>query len=252
MTLLTACAGAATPAASPAGRTPTDVAPGTILVWTDATFPPFESLDAPKRQIVGFDVDLVNAVAKRAGFKVQIAATRYGDLLAGVANCQYTMGISAIPITDELKAQMLFSEPYFVSGQVVVVKKGNLTITGRDSLKGMTVGAQRGTNSAYEINQMAEVQAVVYPAAEFAFQDLAEGMIDAVVADKLLALSYVDVKPNNLKLAGEPFATESYGMAVCKYRSDLVEKINAALEQVKKDGTLEKLEKKWLSTPYTE
>ena len=107
-----------------------------IVVGADATFPPFESLDAPRRKIVGFDVDLMNAIADRADLKVEIVATRYGELLVGIAQCQITAGISAIPITEDLEGQMLFSEPYFVNGQVVVVKKGNITITGRDSLAG--------------------------------------------------------------------------------------------------------------------
>ncbi len=223
--------------------------PTALLVGTDATFPPFESLDAPKRQIIGFDIDLIKAIADREEIAIEVVATRYGELLEGMASCEYSMGISAIPITDELKARMLFSEPYFVNGQVVVVKKGNIAISGRDSLAGMTVGTQKNTNSALELAQMPDVQVVPYPGADFAFQDLAEGLIDAVVADKLLALSYVSVKPNNLKIAGEAFAAESYGIAVCNQRGDLVDKINAGLAEVKEDGTVEKLQKKWLTSP---
>jgi polar amino acid transport system substrate-binding protein len=246
--LLAACAGRPAGTAAPTGNE-TAEASNVLLVGTDATFPPFESLDAPRRQIVGFDIDLMNAIAKRAGLQIQIVGTRYGELLRGVASCEYAAGISAIPITEDLKTQMLFSDPYFVNGQVVVVKKGNITITGRESLAGMSVGAQRNTNSLLELSQMDGLLQHDYPTADFAFQDLAEGLIDAVVADKLLALSYVSVKPNNLKIVGEPFATESYGIAICSQQAELLTKVNEGLAKIKADGTLRKLERRWLSTP---
>ena len=88
-----------------------------------------------------------------------------------------------------------------------------------------------------------------YPTAEFAFRDLADGLIDAVVTDKQLALSYVGVKPNNLKIAGEVFAAENFGIAICKQQTELVKKINAGLAAVKADGTLGELQKKWLKSP---
>lgn len=236
-------------AASPAAPGPTVDTANVVLVGTDATFPPFESLDAPRRTIVGFDIDLMNAVAKKGGFEVKIVGTRYGELLRGLATCEYAAGISAIPISEDLQGQMLFSEPYFVNGQVVVVKKGNISITGSESLGGASVGVQKNTNSALVAGGMQGLQLTAYPTADFAFQDLAEGLIDAVVADKLLALSYVSVKPNNIQIVGDEFAADRYGIAVCSQQADLLKKINAGLAKVKADGTLEKLEAKWLKTP---
>ena len=252
--VLAACGGGSRPTVS-ALATTGPAAGGSVattnklLVGTDATFPPFESLDVSKRKIVGLDVDLMNAIAARAGLQVEMVGTRYGAILEEIAQCQLSAGISAIPITDELKKQMLFSDPYFTNGQVVVVKKGNISITGRDTLDGMSVGAQKGTTSVDEVAQIPGVQPVSYPTAEFAFRDLAEGLIDAVVADKLLALSYVGVKANNLKIVGDEFSAESYGIAICNQQTDLLKKINAGLAAVKADGTLSKIQKKWLSAP---
>lgn len=251
--VLAACAGGSPTVSAPATGGPANSgstdASTKLLVGTDATFPPFESLDVPRRKIVGFDVDLMNAIAAKAGLQIEIVGTRYGELIAGIAQCQYAAGISAIPITDDLKGQMLFSDSYFTNGQVVVVKKGNLTISGRDTLAGMKVGAWKNTTSELEVGQIPGAQLETYPSAEFAFRDLAEGLIDAVVADKLLALSYVGVKPNNLKIVGDEFTADSYGIAICNQRSDLLKKINAGLAAVKADGTLSKIQKKWLNSP---
>jgi polar amino acid transport system substrate-binding protein len=247
--LLVAGCGSRTPAATAGNETTNEATEGILLIGTDATFPPFESLDSPRRKIIGFDIDLINAIADKAGFKVEIVGTRYGLLLENIATCQMDAGISAIPITEELQQEMLFSDPYFTNGQVVVVKKGNLTIKGEASMAGMIVGAQKGTPSVNLVSQLNSIQLMTYSAAEFAFRDLAEGLIDAVVADKLLALSYVGVKPNNLKIVGEEFSAERYGIAICKQEKDLLEKINKGLAEVKADGTFNQLEKKWLNAP---
>ncbi len=187
--VLAACGGSTLAAPTPAADVPgNDASPepsAKLLIGTDATFPPFESVDLSKRQIVGFDVDLMNAIAAKAGLQIEIVGTRYGLLLDAIARCQLVAGISAIPITDDLKQEMLFSDPYYAHGQVVVVKKGNITIKGRDTLAGMTVGAQINTNSVNEIQQIPEAQLASYTTAEFAFRDLIAGLIDAVVADKL-------------------------------------------------------------------
>jgi polar amino acid transport system substrate-binding protein len=241
-------AGCSAPTAAAGGAQATSASATAVVVGTDATFPPFESLDAPRRTIVGFDIDLINAVAARGGFQVTIQGTRYGELLRGLATCEYAAGISAIPISEDLQGQMLFSEPYFVNGQVVVVKQGNIHITGSESLAGASVGVQKNTNSALVAGGMQGLQLTSYPTADFAFEDLAEGLIDAVVADKLLALSYVSVKPNNIKIVGEEFAADRYGIAVCSQQEELLKKINAGLAKVKADGTLEKLVTKWLTT----
>ncbi len=252
--VLAACGGstaaAPTPAADVSGNDASPEPSAKLLIGTDATFPPFESVDASRRQIVGFDVDLMNAIAAKAGLQIEIVGTRYDLLLDAIARCRLVAGISAIPITDDLKQEMLFSDPYYTHGQVVVVKKGNIIITGRDTLAGMTVGAQKNTNSVNEIQQIPGAHLASYPTAEFAFRDLMEGLIDAVVADKLLALSYVDVKPNDLKIAGDEFGTEDFGIAICNQQADLLKKINEGLAAVKADGTLDRLQKKWLNSPY--
>jgi len=220
-----------------------------IQIGTDATFSPFETIDMTSKELSGFDIELMKAIAAREGFKVNFSNVGYIPLMRGIAQCQYDGGISAIAIIDQLKQQVSFSDPYLTFGQVVVVKKGNLTITGRDQFPHMAVGSQRGSASALEIQKIPGVHLMIYDSFNLAFQDLVNGYIDAVVAGSPRAQSYANIKSNNLKIVGGEFASESYGIAICNQRADLVKKINEGLKAVKADGTLDRLTDKWLKNP---
>ncbi len=230
--VLSACGGAANPAK--------------IKIGTDATFPPFETVDEQTKQITGFDVDLMKAVAAKAGLDVEFVNVGFDPLLAGIAQCQYDGGIAAITITDERKQQMLFSDPYFAAGQVVAVKKDNADVKGKENLSGKTVGSQIGTTGAIEIGKIAGAKLKTYDSFDLAFQDLINGQIDAVIADNPLALGYVGKNADKLKIVGDVFTSESYGVAICNKKADLVQKINQGIAAVKQDGTLDKLTQKWI------
>jgi polar amino acid transport system substrate-binding protein len=225
------------------------VAPPAVLkirIGTDATFPPFELVDETTKEITGFDVDLMKAVAAKAGIEVEFINVGFDPLLAGIAQCQYDGGIAAITITDERKQQMAFSDPYFDAGQVVVVKQNNTDIQGKANLSGKTVGSQIGTTGAMEVEKIEGAKLKTYDTFGLAFQDLINGQIDAVIADNSPAVSYVDKNAGKLKIVGEMFTSESYGIAVCNKQADLVQKLNQGIAAVKADGTLDKLIQKWI------
>jgi len=104
-----------------------------LVVATDATFPPFEIVDEQTKELTGFDIELMRAVAAKAGFEVEFVNLPFDPMLAGVIDCQYDAAIAAITITDERKAQMSFSSPYINAGQIVVVAADS-KITGRGDL----------------------------------------------------------------------------------------------------------------------
>ncbi len=230
--LLAGCGGAASPSK--------------IKIGTDATFPPFELVDEQTKQLTGFDVELMKAVAQKAGLDVEFVNVGFDPLLAGVAQCQYDGTIAAVTITDERKQQMAFSNPYFEAGQVVVVKKDNDTIKTKDDLAGKTAGSQIGTTGAIEIGKVPNAKLKTYDSFDLAFQDLINGQIDAVVADNPLALGYVGKNADKIKVTGPVFTSENYGIAVCNKKADLVAKLNQGIDAVKADGTLDKLVQKWI------
>jgi ABC-type amino acid transport substrate-binding protein len=217
-----------------------------VLVATDATWPPFESINEQTKEIEGLDIDLLNAIAKEAGLEIEYVNVGFDPLLAGIAQCQYDAAISAMTITLERKKEMLFSDPYFEAGQVVTVRTDNSDISGKDSLGGKTVGAQIGTTGAITVGDMDNVTLKTYDDVGLAFQDLMNGQIDAVVADNPLALEYVNKNSSKLKTAGEVFTEEFYGIAICKNNTELQAKINAGLRTVKAEGLIEELIQKWI------
>lgn len=217
-----------------------------VKVVTNAEFAPFEFVDESTKQIVGFDIDLINAIAKKANMEIEIVNTGFDAMLAGISGCQYDAAIAAISINDERKQSILFSAPYAVAGQTVVVQSNNETIKGPDDLKNKTIGAQLGTTGAEEVGKIEGATLKTYDNYEFAFLDLTNGQIDAVVVDNPVADAYVARNTGKLKTVNNVFTSENYGIGVCKTKPELQKKIDDALAAVKSDGTLKQLEEKWL------
>ena len=220
--------------------------PTKIRIATDATWPPFESVNEQTKEIEGFDIDLMTAIAEKAGLEIEFVNVAWDPLLAGIAQCQYDAAISAMTITEERKKQFLFSDPYFYAGQIVTVHIDNTEIASKHDLSGKVVGAQIGTTGSFEVEKIGGATLKTYDDIGLAMQDLMNKQIDAVVADNPLALGYVGENPDKLKTVGEVFTDENYGIAVCKTKADLVAKINQGLKAVKDEGLIEQLVEKWL------
>jgi len=233
--------GACSPATAPAsGKTK-------VRVATDATFPPFELVDENTKDLTGFDVELMNALAAKANLEVEWTNVGFDSLLAGISECQYDLAIAAITITDERKATMDFSDAYINAGQIVTVRKETADIQSKDDLGGKKIGAQIGTTGAIEAGKIATAEVKTYDSYDQAFLDLANGQIDAVIADYPTTLAFLATNPDKLVTVGEVFTDESYGIAICKKKADLAGPINTALKALKDDGTIKQLETKWLA-----
>lgn len=221
-------------------------APAKITVATNANYPPFNSIEEQTGQIVGFDIDLMNAIAKKEGLKVEYVKVDLEPLLQGMAQGKYDAAISALSITEARRQNMLFSDSYFVAGQVVTVRQDDTSITGKDSLTGKIVGVETGSTGAASISQMPDITIKDYADLTSAWDDLENGIIDAIVSDNTVALEYTSRSPDKLKIVGAPFSQEDYGIAVAKNKPELLAKLNAGLNAVKGQGLLEELYGKWL------
>ncbi len=242
--LLGACNLQLLPTGDPNTQTVTSL--NTIRIGVDAILPPFEVTDSVSNDLVGFDIDLIKTVAAQAGLNVEFVNNSYSQIITMVGKCQIDAAISAIANTDVLKQHMNFSDNYFTTSNVLVVKKSNITVTSLDTLTGLTVGTQSGSPGELESRKISGVLLKTYPSFGLAFLEMVSGYTQAVIADKPHALIYVDSKPNNLKIIGEGFGSVNYTIAICNKRGDLVDSFNLGLKTVKEDGTLEKLSKKWL------
>lgn len=217
-----------------------------VRVATNAEFAPFEYVDEKTKEITGFDIELIKAVATKANMEIEIVNTGFDAMLAGLSQCQYDAAIAAITVTDDRKAAMLFSDPYINAGQIVVVKKDS-AIKSKDDLVGKVVGAQIGTTGAEEAGKIANVQLKPYDTYEFAMLDLINGQIEAVIVDYPTALGFVAKNADKIMVVGQVFTDESYAIAVCNKKSDLQTKLNEAIKALKADGTIDKLQQKWLA-----
>ncbi|MDC7224366.1 MAG: basic amino acid ABC transporter substrate-binding protein [Spirochaetales bacterium] len=216
------------------------------VVASDCAWPPMEMVDE-NQDLVGFDMDLIKAIAAAGGFEVEIRNTAWDGIFAGLANESYDMVISSVTITEERKMTMDFSDPYINAGQVLIVPVDSDAVTLAD-LAGQNVGAQIGTTGAFAVE---ETSAILknYDEIGLAIEDLNNGNLAGAVCDTPIAADYAlnnDNYKDTLKIVGEPFTDEYYGIVVKKGNEELLAKINAGLAQVKADGLLEELENKWL------
>jgi polar amino acid transport system substrate-binding protein len=218
---------------------------GTIIIPTDATWPPFEFVDTSTGDIVGFDIDLFNEISKRVGIKPKYVNVTWDPLLAGIAQGTYKISISAITIKESRFDRMDFSVPYYTSGQVLVVNKDETAIQKLSDCTGKTVGCESGTTADDMINAEKEVKCAAYDDLGVGITALINRQIDAVLCDEPLALAYIN-KGYELKTVGELMTNESYGIAYTKgYDPDLQRKINEAIMAIIEDGTYQNLLDKW-------
>jgi polar amino acid transport system substrate-binding protein len=218
---------------------------GALVVATDATFPPFEYVEEGTKDIIGFDIDLMNAIAEKANLEIRYQNVAWDPLLAGMADCQYDMAISAMTITAERAEQFSFSDPYINAGQIIAVQAGDDTINSPADLVGATIGAQIGTTGAMEAEDIADATVKVYDTYELAFLDLANGQINAVIADYPTALAFVNQNADRLKVVGDVFTDENYGIAFCKGNDELISQVNAALSELQSEGFVDQLVLEW-------
>ncbi len=218
-----------------------------VTVATEALFPPFELVDTETGELTGFDIEFMDAIAAKAGLEIEWVNTSFDAMLAGVSTCQYDMAIAAISILPERAAAMLFSNPYVNAGQIVVINKSNTGILSKDDLGGKTIAAQLGTTGEIEAKKIADAEYKPYDSYDLAFLDLENGQIDAVIADYMTALQFIAKNPDKLVTVGQVFTDESYAIAVCNTKPELVEKLNTAITALIDDGTVATLEQKWLA-----
>ncbi|NPV88486.1 basic amino acid ABC transporter substrate-binding protein [Coprothermobacteraceae bacterium] len=224
----------------------------TLTVGTSADFPPFEFVDE-QGKITGFDVELMNAVAEKMGYEVKWENADFAGLIASLQTGKYDAVISGMTITDERKKEVDFSDPYFRSDQSVAVQAGNTSITKQEDLVDKQVGVQLGTTGellAREIVTKGKVY--TYDNPDQAFLDLNTGRIDAVINDLPVTGYFLVQNPDlALKIAFVINTDEYYGIAVQKGNTELLNKINKAIKELRDEGKYAEIYKKWFSVEPT-
>lgn len=214
-----------------------------LRVGTDATFPPMEYVDNGKR--TGFDIELVEALAKVMGKQVEWVDIDFKGLIPGLISKRFDMAVSAIYITDERKKVVDFTDSYYAGGLVAMVKDNNTSIKKLADLDGKKVSVQVGTKSVgYLTEKHPKVQRIEVEKNQEMFNLVDIGRADAAVTGKPAAFQYVRTR-GGMRVLEEQLTTEEYGMAIRKDTPELTKAVNAALTKVKADGTYAALIKKW-------
>jgi len=240
---------ASAPAAAASAPAP---AAKVYLVGTDAAYAPFESQNE-KGEIVGFDIEVVKAVAEKAGIEVKFVNTPWEGIFNTLAQGDRDLLVSSITITAERKQTMDFSTPYFDAQQLIAVKKDS-KIAKFNDLKKLKVGVQNGTTGDEVVSKLQGKDSANikrFESTPLALKELEAGGVDAVVADNGVVVHYVnnnsDAKFKTISDAS--FVPEQYGLAVKKGNTELLDKLNKGLADIKTDGTFDKIYTKYFGAP---
>ncbi|MGV8077851.1 MAG: basic amino acid ABC transporter substrate-binding protein [Methanosarcina sp.] len=216
----------------------------TYIVGTEAQFPPFEIVDS-QGNVVGFDVDLMNAIAEDQGFKVKYMDQDFAGLIPALQTGNVDIIASGMTITEERAKEVNFSEPYITAGLALAVTVENEDIKTVDDLKGKTVAVQTGSTGFMKAEELKKAGVIAeikdYPHVNEAIEELKIGGADAMINDLPVTNAFIAAQPGVIKIVGEPLNSESYGFAVRSGNTELLGKINAGLENVKASGKYDEL-----------
>jgi polar amino acid transport system substrate-binding protein len=225
-----------------------------IRAVTENAYTPLNFADPKTGQGIGWEYDAVNEIAMRLNARLQWNLAAWDVMIEAVRSGQYDVGMDGITITDERRQQVEFSDPYMVSQQFMLVRADDSRITGPQSFKDddkLLIGAQPGTTNFYVAvydvldGNEANPRIKLFDTFGASVQALKSGDVDMVLMDQTSASGYIGANPGAFKVVGEPLGTEEFGF-IFTPGSDLVGPFNAALTEMKIDGTIERLNKKWL------
>ncbi len=260
--LLAACGGTTTTGSSPTPNpaTPTVAAPndlitpGVLTVGSDTTFPPQESIDPTTNKAVGFDVDLITAVAQRMGLQAKIVTTKFDTIIDDLAAKRFDVVMSAVSVTPERQKKVDFI-PYFSAGESLLVQKGNPhNIKSTADLCGLLVGVQNGTieqsdlniaNKACKSNGKPAIKLTVLQDQTAVLQLIVNHRVDAIYQDSPVTDLYVKQNPGQFEVGGSVVGAGPEGIVIRKGDTSMFNAVQTAYNQLKADGTYHKLILKW-------
>jgi len=245
-----------------------------LVMATNAAFPPYEYVEGGK--FVGIDIEIAEAIAKKLGMELKIEDVEFGSIIGGVVEGKYDMGMAGMTVTEDRKKNVNFSKTYATGIQVIIVNDGS-EITSLDDIfvfdaegnptalknPDVKVGVQQDTTGdIYSSDAIAKWgfndidangkvttdRVVRYKTGAEAVQSLKNGKVDMVIIDNEPAKSFVAANDQIHILEGDnEYAIEDYAICVSKNNTELLEKINKALDELKADGTIDKIVAKYIN-----
>lgn len=216
---------------------------GVLVMGTNAEFPPYEYYEG--QEVVGIDAEIAAAVAEKLGMELKIEDMAFDSLITALSSGKVDMVAAGMTVTEDRKAFVNFTDTYATAKQVIIVTEDS-EIAGSDDLTGKKVGVQLGTTGDIYASDIEDAAIEQYNKGMEAVQALSQGKIDAVIIDNQPAKVFVS-EVEGIKILDEAFADEEYAIAIAKENTDLLDKVNAALSELKEDGTLQTIIDKYIS-----
>lgn len=225
---------------------------GTLVMATNAAFPPYEYKDGDS--FAGIDVEIAEKIAEKLGMTLEIQDVEFGSIIGGVQTGKFDMGMAGLTVTDERKESVNFTNTYAKAKQVVIVKSDS-SIISLDNLKGdgsMKYGVQQDTtgdiyaSDTIENGGYGEENVIRYKTGNDAVQALVNGKVDAVIIDNEPAKSFVAAN-EGLTILDGAWVEEEYAIAIAKDNTELLDKVNTALEELIADGTVQSIIDKYIT-----
>ena len=225
----------------------------TVVAVTENAYTPLNFVDPKTGKGIGWEYDAFNEIGKRLNFKVDWQLSSWDTMIQAVKDGQFDVGMDGITITEDRAKQVDFSAPYMVSQQFMLTRADEHEFTDAKSFAAnpdLLVGAQPGTTNFYVAvydvldGDEANPRIKLFETFGASVQALKSGDVDVVLMDATSAQGYMGANPGAFKMVGEPLGTEEFGFILTP-GSELTAPINAAIESMKADGTLDALNQKW-------
>jgi len=228
-----------------AGETQSGSADTVLTMATNAEFPPYEYHDGGN--IVGIDVEVADAIAKKLGMTLEIEDIAFDSIIPELESGKADIGVAGMTVSEDRLKNVDFSDTYTTASQVIIVKEDS-PITGPDDLAGKFIGVQLGTTGDIYASDYEEQGATIerYNKGFEAVQAMMQGKIDAVVIDVEPAKVFVS-QNEGIKILDEALTVEEYAIAIKKGNTELLEKVNKALAELKESGELQAIIDKYIS-----
>ena len=216
----------------------------TLIMGTNAAFPPYEYYEGD--QIVGIDADIAKALGEKLGVEVTIEDMDFNSLITAVQTGKIDMVLAGMTVTPDREENVSFTDSYATGIQSIIVTEDS-EITGPDDLEGHKIGVQESTTGhIYCSDDYGEDNVIAYTTGANAVEALKTGKVDAVVIDNEPAKAFVEAN-EGLKVLDTEYTVEDYAIAVAKENTELLDKLNTALAELKEDGTIQSIIDKYIT-----
>ncbi|QNK40815.1 transporter substrate-binding domain-containing protein [Caproicibacter fermentans] len=217
---------------------------GKLTVVGSGGYPPFNYID-DSGNVIGFDVDVGQEIAKRMGVKLNYVTSEWSGLIEGLRNSRYDAILGSMAITEERLQSVNFTTPYYYSGAQLVVRSDS-GFTDPNQLKGKKIAVATGTNFEQDVNALG-AESALYDDDNSTMLELISGRVDGVITDRLVALEAKRKmkEGDRFQLLGKVMRVEKMGIAVNQNDTSLLNKLNEIVQAMHDDGTLTQISKKW-------